>query len=54
VADPSGEPDTFPTGPDIEAKFMTLCAHVLRDDAAGLFARLEALESLADIRELVR
>jgi 2-methylcitrate dehydratase PrpD len=54
VADPSGEPGTFPTGADIEAKFMTLCAPVLHDDAAGLFARLEALESLPDIRELIR
>jgi hypothetical protein len=33
---------------------MTLCAPVLHDDAAGLFARLEALESLPDIRELIR
>ncbi|MBV2183055.1 MAG: MmgE/PrpD family protein [Rhizobium sp.] len=52
IPDPSGEPDTFPAKPEIEAKFMTLAAPVLGNIASSLFSRLEAIETLRDVRRI--
>lgn len=52
IADPSGEPETFPDAADIEAKFMTLATPVLGNAASALFARLENLQNIADVRQI--
>ncbi|MFM2278336.1 MAG: hypothetical protein RLZZ444_567 [Pseudomonadota bacterium] len=51
IADPSGEPDTFPDRGAIEAKFMTLATPVLGNGASSLFMQLEALASVANISD---
>jgi 2-methylcitrate dehydratase PrpD len=51
IADPSGEPDTFPDRAAVEAKFMTLATPVLGNAASSLFARLEALETIGNMKE---
>ncbi|WP_438751037.1 MmgE/PrpD family protein [Pararhizobium sp. O133] len=53
IPDPSGEPDTFPAKTEIEAKFMTLATPVLGNAASSLFSRLEGIEALREIREIV-
>jgi len=52
IPDPSGEPDTFPQEAQIEEKFMTLTRPVLHNAAASLFQRLNALETIGDVRLL--
>mgnify|MGYP000530026394 CR=1 FL=1 len=52
IPDPSGEPDTFPGAEDIEAKFMTLATPVLGNAASVLFARLDDLQNIADVRQI--
>jgi len=49
IANPSGEPETFPSPDAIAEKFMTLAGPVLANRAAGLYERLMQLETLADI-----
>ncbi|MDO6966185.1 MmgE/PrpD family protein [Rhizobium alvei] len=51
IADPSGEPDTFPDRSAVEAKFMTLATPVLGNGASSLFMQLEALPSVANIND---
>ncbi|MCJ8056114.1 MmgE/PrpD family protein [Shinella curvata] len=53
IPDPSGEPDSFPARPEIEAKFMTLTTPVLGNAASSLFSRLEGIEALRNIREII-
>jgi len=52
IPDPSGEPDSFPPLDQMEEKFMTLARPVLGNQASALYARLAAIESLADVRGL--
>lgn len=52
IPDPSGEPDTFPDREGVETKFMTLATPVLGNRASALFAALEDIESLREIRRL--
>lgn len=54
VADPSGEPESFPDEAQIESKFMTLAGPVMRNAASSLYSRLSTLENVADIGELMR
>jgi 2-methylcitrate dehydratase PrpD len=54
IADPSGEPDSFPAPAQIEEKFMTLARPVLKNAASSLYSQLASLEDLADIRRLAR
>lgn len=54
IADPSGEPSSFPDEAAIRTKFMTLAAPVLGDGAATLFAGLNALESAPDLGDILR
>jgi 2-methylcitrate dehydratase PrpD len=51
IPDPSGEPETFPDRAAVEAKFMTLATPALGNAASSLFARLEALETVENVRE---
>jgi 2-methylcitrate dehydratase PrpD len=51
IPDPSGEPDTFPDRSAVEEKFMTLATPVLDNAASSLFARLESLETIGNLRE---
>lgn len=52
IADPSGEPETFPDPATVENKFMILASPVLQNAASPLFSQLDTLETLADIRLL--
>lgn len=52
VPDPSGEPETFPDGAAVEAKFMTLARPVLGNAASSLYAGLARLETVTDVRAL--
>ncbi|MGR7994468.1 MmgE/PrpD family protein [Xanthobacter sp. ZOL 2024] len=52
MADPSGEPETFPSDEVIADKFMTLASPVLENAAASLLDRLGRLEEVADMRRL--
>lgn len=52
IADPSGEPETFPDREAVQVKFMTLSTPVLGNAASSLFARLDAIEDLANLGEL--
>ncbi|WP_238123282.1 MULTISPECIES: MmgE/PrpD family protein [unclassified Xanthobacter] len=52
MADPSGEPETFPSDEVIADKFMTLASPVLENAAASLLDRLGSLEEVADMRRL--
>ncbi|MET3616139.1 2-methylcitrate dehydratase PrpD [Rhizobium aquaticum] len=52
IADPSGEPDSFPDHAQIEAKFMTLARPVLKNEASALFARIDDLANLSDVRKI--
>lgn len=50
IADPSGEPDTFPSPIALAAKFNRLAGPVLNMDADTLFRKLQAVPSAPDIR----
>lgn len=49
IADPSGEPATFPTSDAVAAKFLTLARHVLDDGADILLQRLRDLPQANDM-----
>lgn len=51
IPDPSGEPETFPDHAAVEEKFMTLAVPVLGNAASSLFARLDTLETVENVRE---
>ena len=50
IADPSGEPDTFPGPEEIAAKFRTLAGPVLNAGAEGLLGRLRDLPRAPSLR----
>lgn len=50
IADPSGEPDTFPDEATLAAKFDALAAPVLNSGSAALRARLAALPGAPSVR----
>lgn len=52
IADPSGEPESFPSSQALAAKFNTLAGPVLNADAAVFFCNLKNIPSIADIRTL--
>lgn len=52
IADPSGEPDSFPSQTAVAEKFLTLARPVLHNEASALLSRLGALEQQANIRAL--
>ncbi|MFC3075217.1 MmgE/PrpD family protein [Shinella pollutisoli] len=52
VADPSGEPDTFPPDEAQAAKFRALAGPVLNAGTDALLARLAGLRAAADVRDL--
>jgi 2-methylcitrate dehydratase PrpD len=54
IADPSGEPETFPDAEAIRSKFEALAGPVLGAGAEALFAALSRLESLGDVRSLAQ
>jgi len=54
IPDPSGEPESFPDKSQIEEKFMTLARPVLKNAASSLYSQLSALETVADIRTVIR
>lgn len=54
IADPSGEPETFPDTREIEAKFMTLSRPVLKNAASALYTQLAAIETVPDVRSIRR
>lgn len=51
IGDPSGEPETFPTEPQLAGKFTALAGPFLADPAAAL-SRLRGLSDVADVRTL--
>ena len=50
IADPSGEPDTFPGPEDIATKFRTLAGPVLNASTEGLLCRLRDLPKAPSLR----
>ncbi len=50
IADPSGEPDTFPSSTALAAKFKRLAEPVLNMDADTLFRKIQDVPSAPDIR----
>ncbi|SFU19553.1 MmgE/PrpD family protein [Mesorhizobium sp. YR577] len=52
IADPSGEPGTFPQMSEIETKFMTLSRPVLGNRASSLFSLLDHIDAAGDIRHV--
>jgi 2-methylcitrate dehydratase PrpD len=54
IADPSGEPDSFPDAAQIEDKFMTLARPVLKNAASSLYSQLSGLETIADVSAMTR
>ncbi len=50
IADPSGEPETFPDADSISAKFKHLAAPVLNGDAEPLLSRLRDLRRAPSLR----
>jgi 2-methylcitrate dehydratase PrpD len=50
IADPSGEPETFPDAADLAAKFDALAGPVLNAGSAALHARLAALADAPSVR----
>jgi 2-methylcitrate dehydratase PrpD len=50
VADPSGEPGTFPTPEASAAKFLTLARPVLNGGADAMFERIRDLPQASDLR----
>ena len=54
IADPSGEPETFPSAAALGEKFRILAGPVLHDAAAPLFAQFSHLDEVADFRAAMR
>ncbi|HEY1942681.1 MAG TPA: MmgE/PrpD family protein [Roseiarcus sp.] len=54
IADPSGEPETFPSAAALSEKFLLLARPVLEDGAQALSAKLSHLEDIADFRAAMR
>ncbi len=54
IADPSGEPETFPSAAALGEKFRILAGPVLHDAAAPLFAQFSRLDEVADFRAAMR